>query len=56
MKFFKGVREEMKQVTWPGKRQLRKDTLTVIETTILFGVMFFIMDTAIQTLFSLILR
>ncbi len=27
----------MKQVTWPTKKQLRKDTLVVIETSILFA-------------------
>lgn len=56
MKFFKGVRDEMKQVTWPTRKQLRKDTLVVIETTLMFGVLFFIMDTAIQALLGLILR
>ncbi|WP_410129182.1 preprotein translocase subunit SecE, partial [Klebsiella pneumoniae] len=27
MKFFRSVADEMKQVTWPTKKQLRKDTL-----------------------------
>ena len=31
MKFFRSVADEMKQVTWPTKKQLRKDTLVVIE-------------------------
>ena len=56
MKFFKGVKEEMSKVTWPSKKQLRKDTLIVVETTVLFGVMFFIMDTAIHALIGLVLR
>lgn len=30
MKFFRSVADEMKQVTWPTKKQLRKDTLVVI--------------------------
>ena len=37
MKFFRSVADEMKQVTWPTKKQLRKDTLVVIETSILFA-------------------
>ena len=49
MKFFRSVADEMKQVTWPTKKQLRKDTLVVIETSILFAALFFIMDTVIQT-------
>ena len=55
MKFFRSVADEMKQVTWPTKKQLRKDTLVVIETSILFAV-FFIMDTVIQTAFGWILK
>ena len=42
MKFFRSVADEMKQVTWPTKKQLRKDTLVVIETSILFAALFFI--------------
>lgn len=56
MKFIKSVKDEMKQVTWPSKKQLRKDTLVVIETSIIFGLMFFVMDTAIQSLFAWILQ
>lgn len=56
MKFLKSVIAEMKNVTWPTKKELRKDTLVVIETSIIFGLMFFIMDTAIQALFGLILK
>ncbi|MEY8445423.1 preprotein translocase subunit SecE [Enterococcus ratti] len=56
MKFFKSVKSEMKQVTWPSRKQLRKDTLIVIETSIIFGIMFFLMDTAIQSLFKLLLK
>ncbi|MCU9653384.1 preprotein translocase subunit SecE [Escherichia coli] len=47
MKFFRSVADEMKQVTSPTKKQLRKDTLVVIETSILFAALFFIMDTVI---------
>ncbi len=56
MKFLKSVKDEIKQVTWPNRKQLRKDTLVVIETSILFGLMFYVMDTAIQSLFGWILK
>ena len=56
MKFFRSVADEMKQVTWPTKKQLRKDTLVVIVTSILFAALFFIMDTVIQTAFGWILK
>ena len=55
MKFFRSVADEMKQVTCQQK-QLRKDTLVVIETSILFAALFFIMDTVIQTAFGWILK
>ena len=32
MKFLKNVVEEMKNVSWPSKKQLRKDTFVVIQT------------------------
>lgn len=55
MKFLKNVVEEMKNVSWPSKKQLRKDTFVVIQTTIIFALMFFVMDTLIQTVFNWIL-
>ncbi|CAI3448599.1 preprotein translocase subunit SecE [Enterococcus cecorum] len=56
MKFIKSVIDEMKRVTWPTKQQLRKDTIVVIETSIIFTVMFFVMDTVIENLLALILK
>ncbi|KAF1302269.1 MULTISPECIES: preprotein translocase subunit SecE [Enterococcus] len=56
MKFIRSVIAEMKQVTWPNKKQLRKDTLVVIETSVIFAVMFFVMDTVIRSVFSWILK
>ena len=46
----------MKNVSWPSRKQLRRDTFVVIQTTIIFAVMFFVMDTLIQTVFDLILK
>lgn len=56
MNFLRSVREEMKLVSWPSKKQLRHDSLVVIETAIIFALMFFIMDTAIQALINLIIH
>lgn len=56
MKFIKSVIAEMKNVTWPTKQQLRKDTLVVIETSLIFAAMFWVMDTAIQGLFGWIMK
>ncbi|WP_122645601.1 preprotein translocase subunit SecE [Enterococcus mediterraneensis] len=56
MKFIRSVIDEMKQVTWPSKKQLRKDTLIVIETSIIFAVMFYVMDTVVRSVFGWILK
>ncbi|MFV0557715.1 MAG: preprotein translocase subunit SecE [Enterococcus sp.] len=56
MKFIRSVIDEMKLVTWPSKKQLRKDTLVVIETTVIFAAMFYLMDTLVQTAFAWILK
>ncbi|KPG69509.1 preprotein translocase subunit SecE [Enterococcus sp. RIT-PI-f] len=56
MKFLKSVVEEMKVVSWPSRKQLRRDTFVVIQTTLIFAVMFFVMDTLIQTVFNWILK
>jgi preprotein translocase subunit SecE len=55
MKFLRNVKDEMKKVTWPGRKQLRHDTLIVIEMSLIFAVMFFIMDQAIKLVFNLFL-
>ncbi|MHC5269760.1 preprotein translocase subunit SecE [Enterococcus sp. LJL98] len=56
MKFLRSVNEEMKKVTWPTGKQLRKDTIVVIETSLIFALLFYVMDTGIQSLFSWILK
>ncbi|KFN92839.1 preprotein translocase subunit [Tetragenococcus muriaticus PMC-11-5] len=40
MKFIRSVKDEMKKVTWPTGKQLRKDTLVVIEMALIFTVSF----------------
>ncbi|MDR2833055.1 MAG: preprotein translocase subunit SecE [Streptococcaceae bacterium] len=44
MKFLKSVVDEMKKVSWPSKTALRKDTLVVIETSIIFALLFWAFD------------
>jgi preprotein translocase subunit SecE len=56
MKFIKSVIKEMKKVNWPTKKELRKFTLIVFETSILFALIFWIFDTGIKYLFSLVIK
>lgn len=52
MKFIRSVIDEMKQVTWPSKKQLRKDVRVVIETSILFAIYLGVIDFVITKIFS----
>jgi len=48
MKFLKSVIDEMKKVSWPSKTNLRKDTLVVLETSIIFALLFWAFDSLIR--------
>lgn len=56
MKFLRSVVDEMKKVTWPTGKQLRRDTLIVIETSLIFALFFYIVDALISTGFGFILK
>ena len=47
--FFKGVKSEFKKITWPDKKSLLKQTVVVILTTIVVGVLIAVLDFAIQS-------
>ena len=44
MKFFKDTMAELKAVTWPTGKKLRKDVTTVIQMTLLFAIFFGVVD------------
>ena len=46
--FFKGVKAEFKKITWPDKKSLLKQTVAVVVTTIVLGVLIAVFDFAIQ--------
>jgi preprotein translocase subunit SecE len=54
--FFAEVRNEMKRVTWPSRREVYATTVVVILTSIFFGLYLFGVDllfnSAIQWVFS----
>ncbi len=45
--FLSDVRNEMRKVTFPSRKEVQATTLVVIITVILFGVYFFVIDQAI---------
>ncbi len=46
--FFDGVKAEWGKIIWPNKDQLTKQTIAVIITTIIVGVIISLLDTALQ--------
>ncbi|KRL87025.1 preprotein translocase subunit SecE [Lacticaseibacillus pantheris] len=50
MNFIKGVFHEMKMTTWPTWKENRRDTTTVIITSIIFAVYFALCDWAITAI------
>lgn len=55
-KFFSGVKSEMKQVTWPTGKELRKYTMTVFGTVFFFVIFFMIVDFGITSLLDLFIK
>ena len=52
--YFKGVASELKKVTWPSKKDLYRYTLVVIAICAAFAILFWIIDTGILGLLSLV--
>jgi len=44
LKFFKNVRQEMKNVTWPTKSDLKEGTTVVILMSIFVGIFLSVID------------
>ena len=43
-KYFRGVKSELKKVTWPSFKQICKNTWTVIIAVLVVGLFIFILD------------
>jgi len=49
-KFFGSVNKEMKLVVWPTMKENRRDTWTVIATSLMYAIFFSLVDWGIVTL------
>jgi preprotein translocase subunit SecE len=47
--FLSDVRNEMRKVTYPSRKEVQATTLVVIITVIIFGMYFFVIDTAFNS-------
>jgi len=54
--FFSEVRNELKRVTWPSRKEVYATTLVVILTSIFFGLYLFVMDLGLNTVIQWIFR
>ncbi|GEP19124.1 preprotein translocase subunit SecE [Pediococcus argentinicus] len=52
-RFIKSVGTEMKAVDWPNGRQLRKDSFTVIGTSVFFIIFLALVDWVVQLFLKL---
>ncbi|WP_026895858.1 preprotein translocase subunit SecE [Clostridiisalibacter paucivorans] len=52
--FFRGVRSEIKKVSWPNKKDLINHTIVVLVTCALMGLLIWVLDTVYQGLLSVI--
>lgn len=52
--FFKEVRHEMRETTWPSGKEMRRYTASIFTIVILFAVFFFATESVIVWLLSLI--
>lgn len=44
VRFFKELKSEMKKVVWPSKKQVIKNTLIVIASVIIIGIVIWALD------------
>ena len=54
--FLSEVRNEMKRVTWPNRREVYATTVVVILVSVFFGVYLFLLDIGIDRLVTWLMR
>jgi len=55
-KHFKDVRQELKKVHWPNRRELTVFTSVVLVAVLFIGIFFFILDYGFGSMLRLIVR
>lgn len=54
--FFKGVKSEFKKVIWPTKETLVKETVAVVVTSVILGLIIAIVDIGVKYGFDKLLQ
>ncbi len=54
-RYFREARSEMKKIVWPTWKQVMNNTAIVLVAIVVVSVFIFLLDTAIQAVFNLII-
>lgn len=54
-KYFRGVRAELRKVSWPGRKELTTFTSVVLATVVGVGLMLWLVDSLLSQLLKLVL-
>jgi preprotein translocase subunit SecE len=54
--FLSEVRNELKRVTWPSRKEVYATTIVVILTSLFFGLYLFVLDYGVNTLVQWVFR
>lgn len=54
--FFKGIITEIKKVTWPTKKQVISNTLSVLAFCLIVGAIIWVADLGLSSLMGLLLK
>jgi preprotein translocase subunit SecE len=54
--FLSEVRNELKRVTWPSRKEVYATTVVVILTSLFFGLYLFVLDFGVNTLIQWVFR
>ncbi|MGN1399936.1 MAG: preprotein translocase subunit SecE [Bacillus sp. (in: firmicutes)] len=52
--FFRGVRQEMRKVSWPKRKELTSYTMIVLTTVLVMAIFFMAIDLGISELIRLV--
>ncbi|AST94028.1 preprotein translocase subunit SecE [Sutcliffiella cohnii] len=54
--FFRGVKREMKKVSWPKQKELTRYTITVVVTVLIVAIFFAVIDTGLSALMRFLIN
>ena len=56
IQFFKEVKNELKKVTWPGRREVINSTIVVLIATAVITVFLYLVDVGLSKLVGMVIK